>query len=122
MKTFKDLMNEKEKTFSKELRIPIKTHKYNKDFNHWYKASHWRALRRIVLKRDNYLCKLCAVNGPFRMRLATHVDHIIPFRSGRNLEEKRLLFGDTNNLRAICSSCHAKASAYESHKQRSFDL
>lgn len=53
----------------------------------------WNNVREIVLKRDNYKCRLCG-------KKATQVHHI-------HLRSKRRdLLYNLNNLISLCDSCH----------------
>ncbi|RKT82109.1 HNH endonuclease [Saccharopolyspora antimicrobica] len=62
----------------------------------------WRALRAQVLRRDRNTCQ---INGPECSIQATEVDHI---QAGDN--------HSADNLRAVCSVCHARKSALEGSK------
>lgn len=61
----------------------------------------WRAVRPVVLARDNFECQ---VRLPGCTHAATAVDHRIPLAEGG----ARL---DLDNLRAICASCNSRRSA-----------
>ena len=60
-------------------------------------GSKWVKLRRAILARDLWLCQVCLDSG--RPTQATEVDHIEPKANGGT--------DDPDNLRAICSRCHA---------------
>ena len=62
--------------------------------------SRWRAVRPLVLTRDNFECQL---NGEGCEKHATEVDHIVPLQAGG----ARL---DLENLRAICKHCNVARS------------
>lgn len=62
--------------------------------------SRWRAIRPIVLARDEFKCQ---VKGAGCEGHATEVDHIIPIQVGG----PRL---DLENLRAICKHCNVARS------------
>lgn len=57
----------------------------------------WR-FRFIVMKRDNFRCKLCGRSLATDSKILLHVDHIIPYSKG----------GETalENLRTLCSQCN----------------
>lgn len=57
----------------------------------------WEKLRVRVLKRDDYLCKVCLAKG--RITAATQVDHIKQKAKGGT--------DDLDNLQSICDPCHA---------------
>ncbi len=66
----------------------------------------WRLLREKVLRRDNYLCVNCMVNG--YIVEATDVDHIVSKERGGS--------DDINNLQSLCSPCHNEKTAKEDSK------
>jgi len=57
----------------------------------------WRKVRREVLARDGHMCQ---IGGSKCSRVATEVDHIVPWRQGGALYEM-------GNLRAACKQCNA---------------
>lgn len=57
---------------------------------------HWRKVRRQILERDGYLCK---IEAPGCLGKATEVDHVVPVDDGG------LLF-EPSNLRACCHPCN----------------
>lgn len=64
-------------------------------------GSAWDKLRKIVLRRDGYLCVNCAKND--RPTPATDVDHITPKAKGG--------VDDLDNLQSLCRACHDDKSA-----------
>ena len=62
----------------------------------------WQIIRTQILQRDGYAC-CCG-------RQATHVDHVVPRCKGGTDEP--------NNLRAMCSTCHASKSGREGRDAR----
>jgi 5-methylcytosine-specific restriction protein A len=66
----------------------------------------WRKVRELALKRDNYLCVMCAKQG--RAIPARDVDHIKPFK-GKH-DPLRL---DLDNLQSLCQSHHSEKTARE---------
>jgi 5-methylcytosine-specific restriction enzyme A len=61
-------------------------------------GSAWDKLRLRILKRDGFLCQCEECKRHNRVRLATHVDHIIARANGGTEDE--------SNLRAINADCH----------------
>ena len=114
MQRLSHIQKKKMAQFSSELKIPRKQ-KYDKTFNAWYSGPIWRALRKYVFKRDNYLCVICLRSGN-KLTPATCIDHIKPFRSGKDEEDIRRLFSNANNCQALCDSCHKSKSAYDSNR------
>ena len=84
------------------LRSPDKRRKYNKDqpeSNAFYKTGAWLKARAAVL-RNKPLCEECNRIGI--VKVATLVDHIIPYR------ERPDLGLSLKNLRPLCHSCHGR--------------
>ncbi|WP_127958070.1 HNH endonuclease [Serratia microhaemolytica] len=66
-------------------------------------GSHWDAIKKRILKRDNGLCQLCLQRGA--ITAATCVDHITPIAHGG---------GDSaDNLQSLCAPCHRAKTARE---------
>jgi|SRR3989338_6539895 len=57
----------------------------------------WR-LRFIVMRRDNFKCKICGRSPATDLKIILHVDHIVPWSKG----------GETvpENLQTLCSKCN----------------
>ena len=67
----------------------------------------WTVTRKIVLKRDNWLCVPCQSQG--RTTVATAVDHITPkFKGGTD---------SLDNLQSICTDCHVRKSIDETRNK-----
>lgn len=64
-----------------------------------YNSKRWAVLRRKVLLRDRYTCQHCG-------RFGNNVDHAVPVAQGG-------LEWDTDNLQALCRSCHSRKTAKE---------
>lgn len=64
------------------------------------KSSRYRALRKEVLKRDNYKCVLCGGGGELE------VDHIKSYSKYPDLRF------DKANLRTLCKPCHKLTPTY----------
>ena len=63
-------------------------------------AATWALVRRFVLNRDGYRCTACGKAG------LLEVDHMRPmFKGGAAL--------DTDNLQALCRSCHIEKTRTE---------
>jgi 5-methylcytosine-specific restriction endonuclease McrA len=61
-----------------------------------YSSRAWRAIRKAVLIRDGYRCR---IGGPNCKGTATTVDHIVSWQSGG-------AWFDPANLRAACGPCN----------------
>ena len=61
--------------------------------NKTYNNKHWRRLRLIVLKRDDYTCTYCS-------KPANTVDHVTPLAKGGEPY-------DENNLVSACTACNS---------------
>ena len=68
----------------------------------------WRVKRDRVLKRDHYLCRICAHDG--RVTEACEVDHIANKASGGSDADE--------NLQSLCEACHKAKTATESRAGR----
>jgi HNH endonuclease len=62
-----------------------------------YSTAAWQRLRREVLARDGYACR---IQGPRCQARANTVHHILPSSTHPHL------FWDPSNLRAACSRCN----------------
>ncbi len=84
--------NEKEEILDKTpmQESPILKHKTKREVN--YK------LRFLVLRRDNFKCKVCGRSPATNPKIILHIDHIIPWEKG----------GETvlDNLQSLCSDCN----------------
>lgn len=70
-------------------------------------TAQWRRIRREVLERDEYRCR---VHGPHCKVDANEVDHIVPVADGGALF-------DRSNLRAACKDCNI----WRANRQKSRD-
>jgi len=68
----------------------------------------WRRLREQALVRDCGLCVLCKEQG--QVTKATEVDHIVSVEEGGE-------HMDLNNLRSLCSPCHAGVTADQTRRR-----
>lgn len=56
------------------------------------------AMRYLILKRDNFKCRLCGASPALTPGLILHIDHIIPvYKNGETTPE---------NLQTLCSDCN----------------
>lgn len=63
----------------------------------------WSKIRKQVLKRDNYRCRVCG-------KLANEVDHTVPVAWGGS--------ESLDNLQAMCSTCHRRKTEWEKNARR----
>lgn len=86
-----------------------------------YNTNFWRKLRLEYL-RLNPLCEVCKSKG--KVCAASEVHHIIPISTGKNINEKKQLGYDWNNLKSLCSACHiiehqqSKLNAFMEYQER----
>lgn len=66
----------------------------------FYKSAAWQRKRKLILKRDGYLCANCKKYG--RLRRRTEVHHI------KHRDEFPELWLDNSNLVSLCKRCHNK--------------
>lgn len=71
----------------------------SKFLKHIYNCKTWKTLRNNYIS-DHPVCEICG------KKEASSVHHIIPFSTGTNEEEMKLLAYDVNNLKALCNECH----------------
>jgi len=78
-------------------------HKTPRDIN-------WR-MRFIVMRRDNFKCKICGKSPAKNPEVELHVDHIKAWAEG----------GETtfDNLQTLCSTCNIGKSDLEMHDDKS---
>ena len=69
--------------------------KYDREVKAFYNSKEWKALSRLVLLENDYVCEYCG-------REATMSDHVIPLKADWN---RRL---DRSNLKASCKRCNDK--------------
>lgn len=67
----------------------------------WYRTHRWAKLRKAVLLRDLYTCRMCgrAANSPDLV-----ADHIVPHRG-----DAALFWCGEAGLQTLCASCHGGA-------------
>jgi 5-methylcytosine-specific restriction endonuclease McrA len=63
-----------------------------------YKTTRWKRKRKIILKRDEYMCRECRRYG--KTTAASTVHHVIP------VEEQPKLAFVNENLLSLCDPCH----------------
>lgn len=66
-------------------------------------STKYKTWRKLVLKRDNYICQICGITG-----VKLHADHIKKFAVFISLRF------DVNNGRTLCVYCHRKTPTYGS--------
>ena len=87
-----------------------------------FNSREWQEIKRYTFHRTGGLCERCIEEGKEHGRkigdekLANEgwiwpgVDchHIIPWETGRTMDEVKRLFFDRNNIRLLCIPCHIK--------------
>jgi 5-methylcytosine-specific restriction endonuclease McrA len=70
----------------------------------WYKTARWQKLRRLVLKRDGYVCQKTGVAlvGKYPAANSPVADHKVPHRGDPDL------FWDPRNIEAVSKDYHDK--------------
>jgi 5-methylcytosine-specific restriction endonuclease McrA len=63
----------------------------------FYDSVQWNRIRREILVRDQYLCR---IRGPYCQGTADRVDHVIPRAKGGG--------ESPSNLRAACGPCNSR--------------
>lgn len=72
-----------------------------KERKRFYNSKHWQLVREYVLKRANYECEWCKLEGKVTTD-SLEVDHI------EELQDRPDLKLDPDNLRVLCKACHNK--------------
>jgi 5-methylcytosine-specific restriction enzyme A len=75
-------------------------YKRNREARTFYKSKAWEKCRKVVLQRDNYLCRKCLEQG--RIAPADMVHHI------EELTDNPELALNEDNLISLCNTCHNK--------------
>jgi len=79
-----------------------------------FNSKEWRDIRQFTYKRTGGLCERCIEEGRAagipEGYITPGVDchHIVPWETGRTMEEVKRLFFDRNNIRLLCIPCHIK--------------
>ena len=73
-------------------------------------AGKWRKVRREVLERDGYRCRVCGKAGRLE------VDHVVRMEDSPGIDPY-----DVSNLQAICRGCHIAKTADENRRPLSPD-
>lgn len=71
-----------------------------------YNSKEWQEIKRYTFVRTNGLCERCRDEGFITAGVDCH--HIVPWETGRTMEEVKRLFFDRNNVRLLCIPCHIK--------------
>ena len=71
-----------------------------------YNSSEWRALRKAVLKRDNYQCQQCGMTAE-ESGYPLEIHHFIPPKGNKEL------FYNIDNCVTLCKICHARVTQTE---------
>lgn len=66
-----------------------------------YNSKRWEKKRKLILKRDNYICQWCKRYGKNKQAKVVH--HI------KHVDEYPELTYTNDNLISLCDACHNKA-------------
>lgn len=80
---------------------PQKNWSYNSSNQHKYKNPLWLSKKEIVLKRDDYTCRICGST-------ATEVHHIDYKDENGKYVKDEIWLSPFSHLISLCSECHAK--------------
>jgi len=81
-----------------------------------YNSKAWQELKAFTKQRAGGLCERCKADGYITTGVDCH--HIVPWETGRTMEEVKRLFFNPNNLRLLCVSCHILThQELKSHKK-----
>ena len=87
-----------------------------------YNSKEWHDLKRFTFQRTGGLCERCREEGREHGRKIGDAElaetgwitpgedchHIVPWETGRTMEEVKRLFFDRNNIQLQCVPCHIK--------------
>jgi 5-methylcytosine-specific restriction protein A len=73
----------------------------------------WDKLRKLVLRRDCYLCQCKHCKAKHRTLSATEVDHVISKAEAKRRGWTQRQTDNPNNLAAINAYCHKRKTAAE---------
>ena len=73
-----------------------------------YKSKRWEHLRKVILRRDKYMCQECKRYG--KAREGNHVHHIFP------AEHYDEYIYEPWNLITLCQACHNRMHDREGHE------
>lgn len=66
----------------------------------FYKSRKWKRIRKKILRRDNYECQLCKLDGTVtKGNTVHHIKHLGAFPDLALIE---------SNLVTVCKNCHNK--------------
>ena len=81
-----------------------------------YNSKAWQELKAFTKQRAGGLCERCKADGYITPGVDCH--HIVPWETGRTMEEVKRLFFNPNNLRLLCVPCHILThQELKSHKK-----
>lgn len=101
----KCLIEEEKELDSKAVTVEIEN---DKEFKHKTKRNINLRLRFLIMRRDNFKCRICGKSPANDPGITLHVDHIVSWRNG----------GETilDNLQTLCSVCNIGKSDLEMTK------
>lgn len=87
-----------------------------------FNSREWQEIKRYTFLRTGGLCERCIEEGKEHgrkigderlanegwIRPGVDCHHIVPWETGRTMEEVKRLFFDRNNIRLLCIPCHIK--------------
>jgi 5-methylcytosine-specific restriction endonuclease McrA len=68
----------------------------------FYHSKIWKQTRELVLRRDQFTCKMCGLRGD-------EVHHIKPL-TDKNIDTVEISLNE-DNLMTLCKECHSKITA-----------
>jgi 5-methylcytosine-specific restriction protein A len=73
----------------------------------------WDKVRALVLDRDGHLCQCLHCKAEGRVKLATHVDHVVSKAKAKAQGWTDAQIDDPGNLQAINADCHERKGIEE---------
>jgi HNH endonuclease len=93
-----------------EPRMDNKDNSHNINYNEVYNTKRWRGLRLQYL-REHPLCEVCLLSG--KLSPAKEAHHKIQLNTVQNIQAKKNLGFDYDNLQSLCPTHHK-----EEHRKR----
>ena len=86
----------------------------------YYRSAEWKLIRKIILQRDHYKCRVCGASRKLVVHHRSGVWHRPSFlcvdnpspRQLKRINEYRKNMLDSRRLFTICETCHRKLHTY----------
>lgn len=76
----------------------------------------WQKLRKVILRRDGYVCQCKECKSTGAVRMANEVNHIISKAEARSKGWTQAQIDDPSNLESVNSDCHKRITMQQQGK------